>query len=276
MSNQLISVITVCFNAEKTIRSTMESVLNQTYPSLEYLIIDGGSSDHTKLIVEEMKPRFEKKGVRFVFISEPDNGIYHAMNKGLALSHGTWVNFMNSGDSFFDDKVIEDIFKASIDSEEKVIYGNTVLHLDFGDVVMFPKQIEYMQKKMAFCHQSVFVYGDLMREWKFNQEYRLAADYDFFYRYYQKGYKFRYIDRIVSRFESEEGASSRNRLLVNREYAHIHGVDETLKWKLWFFTKTIRIKIKDFIQFVLPHSLVKNIRKRNYRRIVNKRLMRAG
>lgn len=164
MYNQLISVITVCFNAEKTIRTTMESVLKQTYTTLEYIIIDGGSSDQTKQIVEEMKPCFEMKGIRFVFISEPDNGIYHAMNKGLALSHGEWVNFMNSGDNFYDEKVIEDIFKESIKSEEKVIYGNTVLHLDFGDVVMFPKQIEYMQKKMAFCHQSVFVWGDLMRE----------------------------------------------------------------------------------------------------------------
>lgn len=127
-----------------------------------------------------MKPLFEAKGIRLIVVSEPDRGIYDAMNKGLSYSKGDWINFMNAGDRFANSRVLEELFKTDIRSSEQVIYGDTILHLQFGDVTMFPKPIDYMRKKMAFCHQSTLVAGDLMRREKFDLHYRLAADYAFF------------------------------------------------------------------------------------------------
>ena len=129
MKNPLVSIITVCFNAERSIRMTMDSVLEQTYPFLEYILIDGGSSDRTLSLIEEMKPLFEAKGIRLVVVSEPDRGIYDAMNKGLSYSKGDWINFMNAGDRFADSQVLEDLFKTDIQPSEQVIYGDTILHL---------------------------------------------------------------------------------------------------------------------------------------------------
>lgn len=272
MKNPLVSIITVCFNAEKTIRMTMDSVLAQTYPFWEYILIDGGSSDRTLSIVEELRPLFESKGVRLVLVSEPDKGIYDAMNKGLSYSQGDWINFMNAGDRFADAQVLEDLCKEDIQSVEQVIYGDTILHLQFGDVTMLPKPIDYMRKKMAFCHQSALVAGDLMRRERFDLSYRLAADYAFFYRYYQQGGRFRYIHRTIAWYESEEGASSKNRLQVNREYARIQGKANRLSWKLWFVFKVLRVRVKDGLQKCLPQAYVQKIREKNYRRIVKSRM----
>lgn len=272
MKNPLVSVITVCFNAEKSILMTMDSVLGQTYPFLEYILIDGGSSDRTLSLIEEKKPLFEAKGIRLVVVSEPDRGIYDAMNKGLSYSKGDWINFMNAGDRFADSRVLEDLFKTDIQPSEQVIYGDTILHLQFGDVTMLPKPIGYMRKKMAFCHQSTLVAGDLMRREKFDLHYRLAADYAFFYRYYQQGGHFRYIHRTIAWYESEEGASSKNRLQVNREYARIQGKADRLSWKLWFVFKVLRVKLKDGLQHCLPQSYVQKMREKNYHRIAKKRL----
>ena len=101
-----ISIITVTFNSEKTLRYTIESVLNQNYDDIEYLIIDGGSTDSTLDIIKCYEPKFEGK---LHYISEPDKGIYDAMNKGILMATGNVVGFLNSDDLFIDKKVAEDI-----------------------------------------------------------------------------------------------------------------------------------------------------------------------
>lgn len=97
MSKELITVVTVCFNAENVIEETLQSILEQTYKSLEYIIIDGNSKDNTCHIIKKYKPLFITKGVLFKFISEKDNGIYDAMNKGIRQATGKWINFMTVG-----------------------------------------------------------------------------------------------------------------------------------------------------------------------------------
>ena len=97
----LISVVTVCYNAADTIEKTMLSVLNQTYHDIEYIIIDGGSTDGTVEIIRKYADRIA------YWVSEPDKGIYDAMNKGIKVATGEWINFMNAGDEFVDEGVIE-------------------------------------------------------------------------------------------------------------------------------------------------------------------------
>ena len=94
------SIITVCYNSERTIRRTIESVLNQTYENIEYIIVDGGSTDSTLEIIAEYETGISK------LISEPDDGLYHAMNKGIAISTGTWIHILNSDDYYADEKSV--------------------------------------------------------------------------------------------------------------------------------------------------------------------------
>ena len=99
-SYPLVSVITVCFNAENCIIPTMDSVLAQDYPNLQYILIDGASTDSTLQLIRSKEKDFADRNIPLVIVSEPDKGIYDAMNKGLKLAKGKWINFMNAGDNF--------------------------------------------------------------------------------------------------------------------------------------------------------------------------------
>ena len=113
-----ISVITVVYNSVKSIEQTIESVLEQDYPNLEYIIIDGGSTDGTIQLIKKYENRIS------LFLSEPDNGIYDAMNKGVSRAHGEWINFMNSGDCFHKSEVLKTIFLNTIDVNISFIYSD--------------------------------------------------------------------------------------------------------------------------------------------------------
>lgn len=267
-----ISVITVCYNAAPAIEQTMRSVWEQTYPFVEYIVIDGGSTDGTKEKIARSESLFTERNYRFRFVSEPDRGIYDAMNKGIRLAEGEWINFMNAGDSFYDRQVLERVFERPVSPSCSILYGDTVLRLAFGEVEMAPKPLDYLQKKMAFCHQSAFVRTGEMRRRPFDTRYRLAADYDFFYACYLQKQGFEYLGFPVAVFESEEGTSSSNRLEVNREYARVKGIDATLSWRLKYAGKWMSVGLKKLFYACLPEASVKKLRKKNYERLKRRRL----
>ena len=135
-----VSIITVCRNAESCLGSTMDSILSQTFQPIEYI--------RTLALIKEREAAFRSRGIAFRWLSEPDGGIYDAMNKGIRLASGRWLNFMNAGDGFHDAEVLADIFsREEYPSEVGVIYGDTELRLSFGFVEMRPKPLEYMKKK---------------------------------------------------------------------------------------------------------------------------------
>ena len=119
-----VSIVTVSFNSQNTISDTINSVLHQTYPDIEYIIVDGKSSDNTVNIIESLKDKFNG---RLRFISEPDNGIYDAMNKGIKMATGEIVGLLNSDDIFANNLVIEKIVNTFKTSNAQCIYGNLVL-----------------------------------------------------------------------------------------------------------------------------------------------------
>ena len=119
-----VSIVTVSFNSQNTISDTINSVLHQTYPDIEYIIVDGKSSDNTVNIIESLKDKFNG---RLRFISEPDNGIYDAMNKGIKMATGEIVGLLNSDDIFASNTVIEKIADAFKTSNAQCVYGNLVV-----------------------------------------------------------------------------------------------------------------------------------------------------
>ena len=117
-TDTLISVVTVSYNAVSTIEQTILSVINQTYPNVEYIIIDGGSTDGTVDIIKKYADKIA------YWVSEPDKGIYDAMNKGVVVATGEWINFMNAGDIFTDSDVIDKLF------HQNIIINNEIMRIE--------------------------------------------------------------------------------------------------------------------------------------------------
>lgn len=229
MNRPLVSVVTVVYNDAAHIEATLLSVLNQTYPDIEYLVIDGGSSDGTVDVIRKYADRLA------YWVSERDGGIYPAMNKGLAQVHGQWVSFMNSGDTFADERVIGDIFAHPEALEAKrVIGGHTRrVYADHSEAwEALPAEV--IPAFIPYCHQSTFVRVDAEYAWRFDERYRIAADYKVLYDHYFRfgSEAFLNVDRYVANFSMEESTTFRNERRVKREYLSIQS-----KHPSWFWCK---------------------------------------
>lgn len=174
----LITVVTISYNAVQAIESTICSVINQKYLNIEYIVIDGGSTDGTIEILKKYDNKISH------WISEKDSGIYHAMNKGIALAHGKWLNFMNSGDCFVNDEVLNSVFLNREYICSDVLYGNTIGKYSFGYKNEMPESLVVMKRRLPFCHQSVFVKTKLLKETFFDVSYKIGADYNMFYSFF--------------------------------------------------------------------------------------------
>lgn len=172
-----ISIITVCFNAEETIERTIQSVISQESTSYEYIIIDGKSTDSTISIIQKYQNKISK------FISEPDLGIYDAMNKGLFHSSGDVIFFLNSGDFLASENIIEEISSIFNTHEEyKLIYGNYIKFSgNYQKKVMNCENrniLEFIRKSV--CHQTIFARKEILLACNgFDLNYRMYADLDF-------------------------------------------------------------------------------------------------
>ncbi|MBQ5576737.1 MAG: glycosyltransferase [Bacteroidales bacterium] len=171
-----ISIITVVYNSEKYIRRTIESIVGQDYPAIEYIIIDGKSKDTTMQIVNEYRDRIA------VVVSEPDKGLYDAMNKGLRLATGSYVLYINSGDALSSPTLLSDIFN-NVPADSDVIYGDTQITDEDGNILHNrrhrpPEQLTWRDYKrgMLVCHQSFIAKRTLCDE--YDTRYRYAADFD--------------------------------------------------------------------------------------------------
>ena len=213
-----ISIITVCLNPGESLNFTMDSIIKQQYTDYEVLIKDGGSTDNS---LENIPA-----DSRFRLISGKDKGIYDAMNIALGQITGDTVIFMNCGDSFYDDSVLERI--ALAESEQKlkaqfIIYGDIFSKLA-GTVVKSPSRIT---PKVCYnqipCHQATVYSADLFQERAFDTAYRIRADYEhFLYCYFEKHTDFVYMDYPVCVYEGGGFSESRkNRKSARKEHSLI-------------------------------------------------------
>ena len=205
-----ITIVTVCFNAEKVIDRTLRSVIGQTYDNLEYLIIDGASKDDTIKVIETYQDRLR-------LISEPDKGLYDAMNKGIRLATGEWLLFMNADDVFVDNDVVSDV-AAFIEQhpEADIVYGNSEQILEYGIYPIRPQEA-YMNHKMSISHQATFVKTEVLRSHPFDLQYRFAADFEQLSHFYLEGRTFLHIDRMIARVEMRGGTTFDNTIASAEE-----------------------------------------------------------
>jgi glycosyltransferase involved in cell wall biosynthesis len=229
IKNPLFTIITVVYNGEMFISKTIESVLNQTYDNFEYIIIDGNSTDNTKNIISNYKEYISS------FISENDLGIYDAMNKGIRLAKGRWVNFMNSGDVFNDENILYNISKSIEEdaSETDIIYGNHILNVNNSLIKIKPMNLIKLNYEMAFCHQSTFIKTDILKSHYFNIQYKYASDFDMMNKLYLKKMIFRYIDLDICIFDQTEGATLKNyKESIKERFLIIKSINPFLKFLL--------------------------------------------
>lgn len=240
------SIVTVCFNEEKGITKTIESVLAQEFKDYEYIIIDGGSEDSTFDIIKSYQDRFANIGVDYNVISESDRGIYDAMNKGINKANSEWILFLNAGDSFKNKEVLTLVNNETFTTAE-IIYGYTIFRNDDFFRYAMPMPIEHIKLGLPFCHQSVFVKTQLMKKVPFDTSYKIAADYDFFLRSYLNNLSFKCIDVCVSIF-SFGGISSAHKycFLMGLEYIKIR-----YKYGIISFPLYITLRLNLFFKKVL-------------------------
>ena len=230
-SKPLVSIITVSFNAAATIESTIQSVLQLTYPHIEFIVVDGGSTDGTIEIIRKYESKID------YWFSERDRGIYDGMNKGIESANGEWINFMNCVDTFASPGALD--FIGEVGSATDIVYGNAVIRYPGFTTPFRMTPLDQMWKRMPFCHQASLTRTALMKHYKFDLDYMLSSDFDFIYKAWTDHKKFEQVDTIICIFDFTEGASIRHVFRSVRERKSIVLKRSFDLWKWIYHTVTI-------------------------------------
>jgi glycosyltransferase involved in cell wall biosynthesis len=250
----LISIVTVVYNGEMYLEETIKSVINQTYDNVEYIIIDGGSTDGTLEIIKKYEKKID------YWVSEKDSGIYDAMNKGIDLVSGKWINFMNAGDGFFDNFILATVFSEYKFENIDVIYGNTQFVYDENTSKISIPKSKCHKYHHQFVHQSAFIYTKIQKRYKFDTTFKIAGDSDFFTKIFNLGYKFLHINNTISIF-AHGGISSNFSWQSIKEDIYI-GTKYNKYFKYLYFYHIIIKYIKHIIKQVLPINIVRKVQKK--------------
>lgn len=196
-----ISVVTVCYNAAGVLEETMLSVLNQTYKDIEYIIVDGGSTDGTVDIIKKYADRIA------YWVSEPDKGIYDAMNKGTKLATGNFLIFLGAGDLFYTTNVIKNVVEQ-IKNPNVAYYGNVIFKGVGKKYLGKFNKIKWATTNIS--HQAIFYPKQVYRIYVYNTIYRVYADYAYNLNLLKEKVKFVYIDEVITLYDMT-GFSANNR-----------------------------------------------------------------
>jgi len=202
----LITVITVVLEAKTNLEKTIRSVAEQDYDRIEYLVIDGGSTDGSIDVIRQYPSVVSK------WLSEKDDGIYSAMNKGVRMASGEWVCFLNAGDVFVNSGIIRQVAEEAYLSPEppEIIYGSVLVQKSNGGFVERIAQSPRNSHRMYFCHQSAFVRLTLLRQYPFDEKYRLSSDLKFFKKCYSENKRFVRMDFPIVTYDTS-GLSNADR-----------------------------------------------------------------
>lgn len=195
-SNPLLSIITPTLNSQNLIEACLESVVNQTYRNIEHIIVDGLSNDDTIKVVTGFKNKNKDK--RIFIVSERDNGIYDAMNKGINLAKGEWLYFLGSDDLLYTKSTVQELLPHLRDLKLDIIYGNAILMISGQKYNGKFTKLKLLDQNI--CHQSILVRKSVFdRIGKFNTDYVALSDWHFNMKWFNdRTIKHRYIDQIIS------------------------------------------------------------------------------
>ena len=236
-----ITLITVTYNSGKTLSTTLESVLAQTHQNIEYIIVDGASKDNTVALIKEYEPRFEG---RLKWVSEPDKGLYDAMNKGIRMATGTVVGILNSDDFFTTNDILQQVAAAfEANKEIDAVYGD----VHFVNPDNLEKCVRYYSSKvfrrslmkigLMPAHPSFYLKKERFEQFGYYKtDYKIAADFEFLLRVIYKGRiltKYMSIDMVAMRTggASTSGFESRKRIMKE----HLRGFRENGIYNNVFF-----------------------------------------
>lgn len=249
-----ISIVTICFNSEDTIEKTIQSVIEQTYKEIEYVVIDGGSTDATKSIIEKYRSHIA------YFVSEKDHGIYDAMNKGVQACTGDVIGVLNSDDFYADEKVLEDIMDVFLKNPElESVYADLVYvdRLKEEQILRYWKSGAY--KKGQFLkgwmppHPTFFVRKNVYTRFGgYSLELKSSSDYEFMLRVLHKHeISTKYLPRVITKMRAggQSNISLKNRIRANKE--------DRKAWKM------NGLQPRPFTLLLKPLSKLKQWRKRS-------------
>lgn len=238
------SIITVTYNAEKVLEDTIQSVIAQTYHRVEYIIVDGASKDGTTAIIERYRPHIH------TVISEPDKGLYDAMNKGMAAATGDYLCFLNAGDCFHENNTLQQMVHTITENElPDVLYGETALvnaerHFLRMRRLAAPEVLTWksFRQGMLVCHQAFFAKRSLAEPYRL--KYRFSADFDWCIRVMKKARMIHNTHLILIDY-LDEGMTTQNRKASLKErfciMASHYGLFSTIAHHAWF---VIRLGLK--------------------------------
>lgn len=188
-----LSIITINYNNHNGLKETVDSVISQTFTDYEWIVIDGGSTDGSRELIQQYKDYFT------YWCSEPDKGIYNAMNKGIEHSNGEWLLFLNSGDCIYDNSILDNIFSQEYTSD--ILYGDVFYTSSIGDFkVSFPSELtlSYLLQ-MFISHQSSLYRRELFNNNPYNESFKIVSDWLFHIQMILQNKKFEYLPYILTR-----------------------------------------------------------------------------
>jgi len=218
-TSPIFSIITVCYNAAETLERTVESVLNQGFTYYEYIIIDGNSTDGTQEILDRYRGRIDQ------IISEPDDGIYDAMNKGISLAKGQLIGIINS-DDWYQPDALETVNEAWQKSGKQTVFHGLCRYFDDGEEGKILSYHHSILPRANIAHPTCFIPKSLYEEiGMYDLQYKIAADYELLLRYYLKGVTFERLDKIIANFSSggisETGLTALEVLKIRKQHNQI-------------------------------------------------------
>lgn len=233
-NNIKISIITVAYNSETSIGRTIESVLAQTYPWLEYLIIDGASRDKTVETAESYRAAMEARGVECRIVSEPDSGIYDAMNKGIRLATGEIIGILNS-DDWYEPEAVQTAAEAFMNQGCDLMFADIRMHKADGTTFIKKARQRKYQTSRDWNHPTTFVRAGLYKEYPF-RDLGIHDDYGFYLRMRGMGMKIVTVDKVLANFRMG-GASNRKDLRAAKKrildrYRYCYRINGYSRWYL--------------------------------------------
>lgn len=233
-----ISIITVVYNAADSLEETILSVINQNFDDFEFIIIDGGSTDGTLEIIKKHQDQIT------LWISEPDNGIYDAMNKGISKAKGDFIYFLGGDDLLYSESVLEKI-SIRLNDNKKVYYGN--VHFKTRNIIYDGKFNSLKIVTRNISHQSIFYSKHIFKKYLYDTKYKIFADYELNLKLYGNSFfSFEYIPLTIAIF-NDKGISGSNVLDINFENDRLKIIKNNFPFWVFFY-RIMRDKISKFIQ----------------------------